>query len=203
MSDASTAGIILAGGASRRMGRDKALLPLPGHGDVTFVEHLASLLRPLCSEVLVVVRDEASAAHYRLQGVRLVADHIPDQGPLMGLYSGLSAMRAPRALVLAVDMPFVEPALLTFLLTQPLTNELVVPLVGGVPQVLLALYPHSILPVIEECLQQGRRDPRALLKVAPVRYFAETQLRQIDPQLRSFINVNTPTELFDANGAVP
>src|SRR5205085_2782262 len=116
-------------------------------------------------------------------------------GPLMGLYSGLSAMHAQRALVVAVDMPFVEPALLAFLLTQPLSEHIVIPVVENVPQVLLALYPRAILPSIEECLRQGRRDPRALLTVAPVRYLDEAQMRQVDPHLHSFINMNTPEEL--------
>jgi molybdopterin-guanine dinucleotide biosynthesis protein A len=72
---------------------------------------------------------------------------------------------------------------------------MLVPLANDVPQVLLALYPHSILPFIEERIRQGRRDPRSLLEIAPVQYISEEQLRQVDPHLRSFINVNTPGEL--------
>jgi molybdopterin-guanine dinucleotide biosynthesis protein A len=63
------------------------------------------------------------------------------------------------------------------------------------PQVLLAVYPRAVLPSIEGRLREGRRDPRSLLEVAPVRYIDEAQLRQVDPELRSFINVNTPGEL--------
>src|SRR5437667_6382003 len=91
------AGIILAGGQSKRMGKDKALLPLPGKEPVTFVEHLASLLVPCCSEVLLVVRDAAQVASYAaygLVGVQIISDKVADYGPLMGLYTGLSAMQA-------------------------------------------------------------------------------------------------------------
>lgn len=188
--------IILAGGRGRRMGKDKAFLPLPGKEGITFVEHLASILTALCSEVILVARDETHASDYAaLAGVRVLTDKIPDYGPLMGLYSGLSTMRTSHALALAVDMPFVQPALLSFLLNQPVSNSLLVPVVNGVPQVLLAIYPRTILPLVEGCLREGRRDPRSLLEVAPVRYIDEAQLRQVDPQLRSFINVNTPEEL--------
>jgi molybdopterin-guanine dinucleotide biosynthesis protein A len=187
--------VILAGGRSTRMGRNKALLPLPGKEHLTFVEHLASILTPLCSETILVARDPADAANYRLPGVQVVADKVPAQGPLIGLYSGLSVIHTRRALVVAVDMPFIQPALITFLLSQPQTNALLIPLVNNVPQVLLALYPRTILPLIEECIQQGRRDPRSLLRVAPVQYIEETQLRSVDPELRSFINVNTPEDL--------
>ena len=188
-----TSGIILAGGRSGRMGKDKALLPLPGNQSVTFVEHLASILVACCAETLIVARDEGQATSYIFPGVRVVCDKVPDYGPLMGVFSGLSAMHTQRALVVAVDMPFVQPALVSFLLAQPLIDAVLVPLVHDVPQVLLAVYPRSILPLIEERIRQGRRDPRCLLDAA--HYIEEATLRQVDPQLRSFINVNTPGEL--------
>ena len=181
------------------MGTEKALLPLPGNKQLTFVEHLAALLARQCSQVLLVARDEAQATRYaRVAGVRMLIDQVPDRGPLMGLYSGLSAMDAAissHALVMAVDMPLMQPALVAFLLAQPRSDALLVPVVNGVPQVLCAIYPHSVLPLVEQRLQEGRRDPRSLLEVAPVNYIEEAQLREVDPQLRSFINVNTPEEL--------
>jgi molybdopterin-guanine dinucleotide biosynthesis protein A len=190
------AGIILAGGQSSRMGKNKALLPLPGNEQLTFVEHLARILTACCSEVLLVVRDQAAATAYvALPNVRVVIDKTPGYGPLMGLYSGLSEIHTTHALVLAVDMPFVQPAILAFLLAQPPTDSILVPVVNGVPQVLCAVYPRSILPVIEERLNLGRRDPRSLLNMVNVTTIDEACLREIDPQLRSFININTPGEL--------
>ena len=191
-----TSGIILAGGSSSRMGRNKALLPLPANQAITFIEYLVSLLKEFCSETLIVARDQAHASDYAFPGVRVTFDETPDIGPLMGLYSGLSAINTARALVVAVDLPCIQPALLSFLLSQPLsTDSLLVPLVHNVPQVLLAIYPRSVLPVIKEQLLQVRRDLRCLLDVAPVQFVEEAQLRQIDPRLRSFMNVNTPEEL--------
>jgi len=191
-----TSGIILAGGSSSRMGRNKALLPLPANQAITFIEYLVSLLKEFCSETLIVARDQAHASDYAFPGVRVTFDETPDIGPLMGLYSGLSAINTARALVVAVDLPCIQPALLSFLLSQPLsTDSLLVPLVHNVPQVLLAIYPRSVLPVIKEQLLQVRRDLRCLLEVAPVQFVEEAQLRQIDPRLRSFMNVNTPEEL--------
>ena len=187
--------IILAGGRSQRMGTNKALLPLPGQPSETFLSHLASTLATLCAEVLVVARDPAQFSHGSLPAARMVFDETPGSGPLMGLYSGLNAMHSSAALVIAVDMPFAQPALLSFLMSQYQENTLLVPVVENVPQVLLALYPRSILPLIETLLQQGKRAPRALLKVAPVRYIEEAQLREVDPQLRSFVGINMPEDL--------
>ncbi len=192
-------GILLAGGRSSRMGKDKALLPLPGKQHHTFVEHLASLLALYCREVLLIVRDAAQANEYQAlvpADVCVLIDETPATGPLMGLYTGLRAMRpsSTHGLALAVDLPFVLPALISFLLAQPMSETLLIPLVEQKPQVLLAVYPRTALLQIQTCLQEGRRDPRSLLTVCPVRYLQEAQLREIDPQLRSFVNVNTPDE---------
>lgn len=192
-------GIILAGGESRRMGQNKALLPAPGREQITFVEHLAALMLSRCTETLLVARDETSAVAYAmLAGVRVVTDVVPGVGPLMGLYSGLRAASTSHALVLAVDMPFVQPAMLSYLLSLPRQGSIIVPVVNGAPQVLFAIYPRSILPIIEARLREGRRDPRSLLDVAPVAYLNEARLRQIEPTLRTFAGVNTPEELRDA-----
>jgi len=191
------AGIILAGGRSRRMGRDKALLPLPGDNQSTFISHQAALLSAFCDEVVLVARNVEQAASCVLPGIAVVLDQVPEVGPLMGLYSGLRSIQATHALVVAVDMPFVQSALVAFLLSFPRNDALLVPVVDEVPQVLLAVYPHSLLPTIETCLHAGERGPRALLKVARVRYVEEEQLRQVDPQLRSFVNLNTPQDIVN------
>ncbi|HEU0002324.1 MAG TPA: molybdenum cofactor guanylyltransferase [Ktedonobacteraceae bacterium] len=194
------AGIILAGGRSQRMGTNKALLPFPGNASETFLAHMASTVAPLCAEVLIVARDPAQFADVALPGTRIVFDQKPGGGPLMGLYSGLNSMQSTTGLVVAVDMPFVQPALLTFLLDCYQQDTLVVPVVDGVPQVLLALYPRSIIPLIESLLQQEKRAPRALLEVAPVHYIEEARLREVDPQLRSFVGINTQEDLDAAMG---
>lgn len=200
MHASDVAGIILAGGRSRRMGTDKALLPAPGSTSHTFAEQLATQLAALCSEVLLVARDVSSSQQYSsLSPIwRIVYDRVPDQGPLMGLASALHATTCSHALVVAVDLPCVQPALLAWLCTRPLTDELLIPHVQGIPQVLLARYPRAILPTIETCLRQGRRDPKALLDHVPVRFLEEDQLRTVDPDLRSFTNVNTPDDLTQA-----
>lgn len=191
-----TTGIILAGGNSSRMGKNKALLPLPGNQAVTFLEHLVSQLDACCVETLIVARDQAQATGYAFPSVQVTFDKTPDIGPLMALYSGLSVIDTEHALVVAVDLPFVQLTLLSFLLSLPLTADtLLVPLVHNRPQVLLAIYPRSVLPLVKEQLQQGRRDLRCLLEVAPVQFIEEAQLLEVDPELRSFININTPEEL--------
>lgn len=180
------------------MGSNKALLALPGESSLTFVERLTSLLSGVCAEILLVARDEVSAREYAFFSTearrRLIYDQQPDVGPLMGLYSGLQATSCSHALVLAVDLPYVRPELLTWLHAFPLDEYALIPRVQGIPQVLLARYPRALLPLIAECLRSGRRDPRALLERAPVRFLEEELVRAVDPDLRSFVNINTPED---------
>jgi molybdopterin-guanine dinucleotide biosynthesis protein A len=184
------------------MGRNKALLPLPG-AHVTFVEQLASLLSPRCSEVMLVARDAGQATDYSALPVRIVNDRVSNVGPLMGLYSALSLTQTSHALLTAVDMPYISPAMLDFLLSQPRDDALLIPRVDDAPQVLFAIYPRLILPIVESCLQQGYRGPRFLLERVPVRYLEEARLREVDPSLRSFANVNTPEEYARCARAEP
>lgn len=186
-----TAAIILVGGHSSRMGRNKALLPLVDN-TTTFVEHLIATLTPFCSQVILVARNSEDTIHYiGISGIQLVIDQLPDHGPLMGIYSGLSAMHTSHGLVVAVDMPCIQPNLLASMLAPPRTSALLLPRVGGFPQVLLGLYPRTVLPLVAAQLQRGRRDPSSLLGRAAVCYIEETELRTVDPELRSFLNVNT------------
>jgi molybdenum cofactor guanylyltransferase len=191
-------GLLLAGGRSKRMGTDKALLPFPYSSQISFLQHLTQVMLGACKELVLVTRDVQQAdtyVRYVSSLVRIVVDEIPDNGPLMGIYSGLRVVEASHAFVCAIDTPLLQPSLLTFLLTQCCDDTLVVPVVDDRPQVLLALYPRVLLPLIEERLQAGRRDPRSLLDVAAIRYIPEEQLRVVDPDLRSFLNVNTPEDL--------
>lgn len=204
MTVARFSGIILAGGSSRRMGRDKALLPYPGDsgyaGDLkkpwTFLDQLVHVLSACCSEVLIVARDGEQASRYAYTGRRVVLDSIPGGGPLVGLASGLEASSSPSALLVAVDMPFVVPRLLAFLFSLYQDETILLPRVNGYPQVTLAIYPRSILPLIDDLIRQGRRDLRSLVDVdMSVRYVDEEELRRVDPSLRSFTGINTPEEL--------
>src|SRR2546426_2958335 len=115
--------VILAGGRSRRMGRDKAGLPA---GDGTLLQHLAQRLGPVVDETIVA----GGSATLELAGVRQIDDHHPGLGPLAGMHAGFLAARHTLVWVVACDLPDVEPALGTLMQSLAHDYEAVGALVG-------------------------------------------------------------------------
>lgn len=189
-------GIILAGGRSQRLGRDKAKEEI---GGVPILHRAVSALAAVSREVIVVGGDPGSAPEEigKIR-VRFVSDAIPDRGPLGGLYSGLSAAAYPYAWMVACDMPFLNPSLLRLLMDLAPGHQAVVPLVAGTPQTAHAVYATDILEAVEETLRDPGSGIQRLLPRLKVRYVEEYQLRTIDPDLLSFVNVNTEEELVAA-----
>ncbi|MEO6797925.1 MAG: molybdenum cofactor guanylyltransferase [Candidatus Dormibacter sp.] len=179
--------IVLAGGQSRRMGRDKAGLPA---GDETLLERIITRLTPVVDEVIL-----AGGAPLSLpNGVRSVADRYPDTGPLAGIHAGLLAAMGDRALVVACDYPDIDPEIVRFLQARVAGVEAVVPRIAGQAQGLCALYRVGVASHAERLIAAGERRVNALLEACAVRYLDEMELRGVDPGLRSFRNLNTPAD---------
>lgn len=188
--------IILAGGASRRMGEDKRRLRLWGNCGPTLLEHCVALASPLCAECLVVLNDPEG---WPALGARLVRDEQPGAGPLAGLASGLEQARYERALLLACDLPLLQPALLQAMLGEPQEYDALVPVqetVGDRPQVepLLAIYRRACLPEIRACLAHGERSMHGLLGLIQTRYYTPAEWKRYDPAGKSFLNLNQPQD---------
>lgn len=189
----SLSGIILAGGASRRMGRNKALLELEGQ---KLVARVAAALRVLTDDILIVSNDPEP---YRFLHLPIISDIQSGYGPLMGLYSGLKAARGELSLLVAVDMPFLSSDFLNFLISLAPGYDVVIPQAHDRLHPLCAVYrKRTCLPAIEEAISRGQRRLIAFHPSVKVRLVDEAALRQIDPDLRSLINVNTPEELAAA-----
>jgi molybdopterin-guanine dinucleotide biosynthesis protein A len=176
--------VILAGGLSRRMGQDKATLPA---GDGTLIEHLARRLAPVVDEIIIAGGSVAPP----FEGVRVVADHRPGLGPLAGMLAGLVAAQRRHVWVVGCDLPDVEPALGGLLLARSPDYEAVVPRPDQEPEAVCALYVRELAPRIEALLESGRRSIKSLLDSSTVCYLASNELRAVDPELRSFRNINT------------
>ncbi len=187
--------VILAGGDSRRMGRDKSALML---GDKTLLQHVENSVAQVFPHVMVSVRQ--ARADLTLPQV---FDEQSDGGPLAGLAAALEQMEFGWVFAVACDMPFIAPALLEFLAEHRAGHQAVVPVVQGHPQPLAAFYSRDCLPVIRDMLVgSGRHSLRALLERLDVCYINEAQLREHDAQLRSFFDLDTPADFAVASNGV-
>jgi len=190
------------------MGIDKAFVTFEGR---TLIERVMDALRAVCDEMLIVANDRAPYAHF---GVPVVPDAQPGFGPLAGLHAGLSAMRAELGVVVAVDMPFLNPDLLRALIAAAGGWDAVIPaLAAGVSgdavrhnrakdldmHPLHAVYRRTCLPAIQAAIDRGDRRLNAFHPDVRVRYVGADDMRPHDPELRSLVNVNTPEELQQAH----
>ena len=188
--------IVLAGGRSRRLGRDKAVEPFDGQ---PLIRRVIERVRPLASETVVVVADTARGQALPLvEGERVALDIFPDGGSLGGIFSGLSAASSRWGLVVACDMPFLNRRLFEYMLGLRDGWDAVVPVPGGYPEPTHALYAKECLPPIEEKLQANDLKISGFFENVRVRYLEEKEVRRFDPELHSFFNVNSPEDLARA-----
>lgn len=185
-------GIVLSGGASRRMGADKAFLKLAG---IPMIEHVLRALREVCDRVIIVTKRPHLYAGFRAE---VVADADDRQGPLMGIYSGLLRSRDEYNFVAACDMPFLNPRLISFMRDAAVGHDIVVPAAGALVEPIHAVYSRGVLPLIEERIRRDEQQIRGLFRDARVRYVTEEEIDRLDPGKRSFVNINTPREYEEA-----
>ena len=178
------------------MGGPKAALELEGK---SLAARAADTLRSVASPVLAVLGKDSPPLSI---DVPVLTDRVPEKGPLEGLAVGLAALAvldpAPEwALVLACDLPFVRPRLLQGLAALRNSVDAVVPRTADGLHPLLACYRVAIHPRIDEALLGGDLSLHALLGKLSVREVEESELRALDPDLRSFWNVNTAADLTE------
>jgi len=182
--------VILAGGKSSRMGKNKLLLPL---GDSTIIGTLLATLSQLFGEcVLVTDRPDA----YRDWPVKITADLIcgPEKNSLTGIHAGLSIASNPYSFVVAGDMPFVEPELLTRLAALSGKEDVIIPRQGEHFQPLSAIYHKNCLPHIEELLARQHYKILDFFHAVRVRHVDVAELLPDGSQHWSFFNVNSPDD---------
>lgn len=180
--------VILAGGASSRMKRNKALLPIEGE---TFIGRAHRILRGIFSEVLVVTN---TPEIYEFLPCRKVPDLYPGAGALAGIHAGLSHAATPHIFVSACDMPFLNEKLIRYLGGRCGEGDVVIPENRGGLEPLHALYGQRCRGVMEEHLSRGSfRIIDCFYALSVVRVSPE-EVGRFDPHLLSFRNVNTPEE---------
>ncbi|MEP7188145.1 MAG: molybdenum cofactor guanylyltransferase [Roseiflexaceae bacterium] len=198
-----TSAIVLAGGVSRRLGQDKRHLRLWGAAGPMLLEYVTDIVARMCADVVVVLNDPDAWAGLP---ARLVPDVYADGGSLGGIYAGLLAAKHDCALAVACDMPFLDAALIDAMLARPRDYDVLVPrsLQPGAARNALdveplhAIYAKSCLEPMRATLESGRRQIAAFFPSVRVAYVEPDETRRYDPTGRSFLNVNTPEQMAEA-----
>ncbi|MDO4458785.1 MAG: molybdenum cofactor guanylyltransferase [Clostridia bacterium] len=175
-----TSGLILAGGYSSRMGKNKAELPIK---DSTFICHMVEKFRKIEIEDIII-------SGYELKGFTSVNDIYPHRGPMSGIHAGLNASKNDAVLVLAVDTPLVPESLLEELIIHHEKNKADITIVRhkGINEPLIGIYSKALLPLCEEILQGERTSMKELMKSSTVDFL------DYEGDENLLMNFNTPEE---------
>lgn len=173
------------------MGADKRLLAV---GPRTLLERSCAVLCGIFHHVCMVIAQDSEPVDAHIP---VIADLIPSCGSLGGIYTGLYQATTQHIFVAACDMPFIHADLVRHMVGQKDDADVVLAYWNGRPQPTHAVYSRTCLPVVEELIRGGDLKIQRLM-TAPalrVRLIAEDEIRKIDPEGRSFLNVNTPSDL--------
>lgn len=194
---------VLAGGQSRRMGTDKALVPF-GPEQIPLAKRVLDRLGSLTDDLFLV---SESRPGYESFHVPIKPDLFPAAGALGGIATAIAGARHQHVFVVACDLPFVNPSLVASFAARPRDYDVLIPRFPGesrqggryVFQTLHAIYGRGCLPPIERQLAEGNRQVVGFFDAVRVEAVDEATIRALDPDLRSFFNANTPEALAEAN----
>ncbi|MDP6300946.1 MAG: molybdenum cofactor guanylyltransferase [SAR202 cluster bacterium] len=186
-------GVVLAGGMSRRLGRNKALEQVDGR---SLIERVLDRLAEVAEQAVVVFGDVDRSDDLGLPPwARGVTDVFPDKGALGGIYSGLSAAETDWCIVVACDMPFLSLPLLRRILNERHGHDAVVPYLDDRPEPTHAAYSRSCLPHIKSRLDADELKIASFFGDVRIARLRQSEVEAIDPDRLSFFNVNTQADL--------
>ena len=190
--------VILAGGSSRRFGQNKGLIELAGK---PLILHVLDKALHVVNEAVVVVSSDAQRRTftYLLQDkANVVVDKLEKQSPLVGALTGFEKVRGKHSLLLPCDTPFISSRVLSLLLDLCINRNAAIPRWPNeyIEPFQAAYRTESALRAAETALEEKKMDMRSMiLHMTRVRYISTLVLRQMDQELLTFFNINTPEDL--------
>ncbi|MBI4620163.1 MAG: molybdenum cofactor guanylyltransferase [Desulfobacterales bacterium] len=187
-------GVILAGGKSKRMGRNKAFLEINGQ---RMVDQIADIFKDTFEEVILVTNSPIEYLHLDL---RIVTDLIPNKGALGGIYTGLFYASSEHIFVIACDMPFLSKGFIDYMVSKAGKFDAVVPRSGDGLQPLHAIYSKRCLRQIEALLELDDLKITNFYPKVRVREISPHEILSFDPEQSIFFNINTPQDVGKVRG---
>ncbi|MFA5056314.1 MAG: molybdenum cofactor guanylyltransferase [Dehalococcoidia bacterium] len=187
--------IVLAGGKSLRLGRNKAIEQF---GDKPLIQHVIDTVSQIDNDIIVVTayRDQLPAL---APSIKIVSDCCnPGSAALVGLYTGLKEASSFRSLVVACDMPYLNTDLLRYIISAAEGFDAAIPRIKNFIEPLHAVYSKNCLEPLRAQIESGDLKIFPLVKKVNVRFIEEDELNRFDPQHLSFLNVNYEHDLKKA-----
>jgi len=193
--------IVLAGGFSRRFGREKSFVLLAGK---PLIKHVIDRVSGVVDEVIVVIGEKAQQSHYESvlgRKVAVIIDKYEKQSPVVGALSGLEKANGNYSVILPCDTPFISKNTVLLFFDLCPGNDLVIPKwPDGQIEPLQAVYStKKALQAANKAFREGKMNMRSIVdSLQKVLYISTTVIRQFDPELNTFFNVNMPADLQKA-----
>ncbi len=184
--------IVLAGGKSLRLGRNKSLATVSGK---SLIQWVIDRLATISNEIIIATARGEEIPYSSNVSLKTVADIHPGKGPLAGIYSGLIASSSPRAIVVSCDTPFLSVGLLEYMTRTCPGADIVVPRMEEKVEPLCAVYSKDCVNPIRELLEQNLLKIIELYPMVTVRYIEEAEIDRFDPEHLSFFNINSQSDL--------
>jgi len=182
-------GVILAGGKSRRYGKNKALVKIDG---TPLIERVVRVMQSVFQDLILITNTPNEYAYLKIP---MYEDLIKGLGPLGGILTGLTAISSEMGFFVACDMPALNRELICYMVEKSEGFDVVVPRMYGKMETLHAIYSRGCLPAIRKLINSHEYQTLRFFSEVSVRYIEEDELRYFDPELRSFFNVNSPQEV--------
>ncbi|UCG44602.1 MAG: molybdenum cofactor guanylyltransferase [Candidatus Bathyarchaeota archaeon] len=192
--------IVLAGGFSNRFGQDKGLLRL---GDRPLILHILDSISPIVDEVLIVVNSVGRKRDYvNLDPTaEIVIDRYKIQSPVVGTLTGFESAKGEYSLLLPCDTPFVSPKVAELLLDACIGSDAAIPKWSGghIEPLQAAYHTRSALTASKKALRGEKSSMHLVISyLKKICYLPTSSFRQIDPQLMTFFNINSPEDMVKA-----
>ena len=189
-------GIILAGGKSSRLGRNKAAELI---GGIPLIERVINSLKPITNRILQVTAQNSDCSP-AVAAIEMIEDIYPGRGPLGGIYTGLCSSRTVANIVVGCDMPFLNTSLLEHMTKLLSSYDAIVPRwPNGRIEPLHAVYSISCIPMIKRHLDNDQLSIGGCLKKMHVLHLNKRGFSNFDPEFLSFFNINTKEDVAFAN----
>ena len=181
--------VILVGGENKRMPVLKAFIDVEGE---KIIEKNLRIMKALFRENLIVTNQPEA---YTFLGVPLLGDIYDTRGPMTGIVTALLNSSSDWVFVSACDMPFLNPALIEYIVSKRSGCDAVVPVINGKQEPMCALYSKRLFNPMEKSLLCGHKSLKDFLNSKRVKYLKSSAIKTIDPDGLSFINLNTPQDI--------